>query len=185
MQYAMIVNFVLFQLAWFACVLGAAQGHPWVGPLVVALVAGYHLARAPQPGLELALLGAAAWVGLVFDSALVATGWLAYPSGQWHALLAPYWIVAMWVAFATTLNLSLDWLKGRPALTIAFGAIGGPMAYLAGAALGGVSFVDQVPALVMLTLGWALITPLLVALSARLNGWRPAHGNGLLAAAAE
>lgn len=185
MQYAAIVNFALFQLAWFACVLGAAQGHPWVGPLVVALVAGYHLLRAPQAGPELALLGAAAGLGLVFDSVLVATGWLAYPSGQWHPLLAPYWIVAMWVAFATTLNLSLDWLKGRPALTIAFGAVGGPMAYLAGAALGGVSFVDQVPALVMLAVGWALITPLLVALSARLNGCRPAHGNGVLAAVTE
>jgi hypothetical protein len=185
MQYAMIVNFVLFQLAWFACVLGAAHGHPWVGPLVVAAVVAYHLARASRPGPELALLGTAACIGLVFDSALVATGWLAYPSGQWHVLLAPYWIVAMWVAFATTLNLSLNWLKGRPALSIAFGAFGGPMAYLAGAALGGVSLVEQVPALAMLALGWALITPLLVALSARLNGWRPAPGNGVLAAAAE
>lgn len=185
MGYAAIVNFVLFQLAWFACVLGAAQGHPWFGPLTVAAVVAYHLARARRPGPELALLAVAAAIGLLFDSALVATGWLSYPSGQWHPMLAPYWIVSMWVAFATTLNLSLNWLKGRPALSVAFGAIGGPMAYLAGAALGGVSFVEQVPALAALALGWAILTPLLVSLSARLNGWPAPAANGVLAAATE
>jgi hypothetical protein len=29
----LLVNFVAFQLGWFACVLGAAQGLPWLGPV--------------------------------------------------------------------------------------------------------------------------------------------------------
>lgn len=181
----MIVNFVLFQLAWFTCVMGAAQGYPWLGPLVVAMVAAFHLARAPHPGPELVLLGSAAGFGLVFDSLLVASGWLVYPSGQWHPLLAPYWIIAMWVAFATTLNRSLNWLKGRPALSVAFGAVGGPIAYLGGAMLGGVSFVEQGPAIAALAVGWALMTPALVRLSARFNGWRSTTLKGALAAATE
>jgi len=167
-----LINFLFFQIAWFACVLGGAYLVPWVGPLVVALVVGYHLQRAKAPGPEALLLTAAAVIGAVFDSGLVATGWLQYPSGQWHALLAPYWIVAMWVAFATTLNVSLDWLKGRPWLSVVFGAVGGPLAYIAGAKLGGVSLVEPVLALSALGVGWAVMTPLLVALSVHLNGWQ-------------
>jgi hypothetical protein len=168
---AVLMNFLLFQLAWFACVLGGAHGYPWFGPLVVALIVAYHLQRAHAPGPELLLLTIAALIGTVFDSALVTSGWLTYPSGQWHPLLAPYWIIAMWVAFASTLNVSLNWLKGRPLLSVLFGAIGGPLAYLAGAKLGGVSFADEVAAMTALALGWAMVTPLLVSLSARLNGW--------------
>lgn len=182
---AVLINFILFQLAWLACVLGGAHGYPWVGPLVVAAVVAYHLQRAASPLPELSLLVTAALLGTVFDSALVATGWLVYPSGQWHALMAPYWIVAMWVAFATTLNVSLNWLKGRTQLSVVFGAVGGPAAYWAGSKLGGVSFVEPALALTTLALGWAAITPALVALSTRLNGWHSPTVSPALATAAE
>ncbi|MDJ0741296.1 MAG: DUF2878 domain-containing protein [Gammaproteobacteria bacterium] len=181
----LIVNFVAFQVAWFACVLGGAHGVPWIGPLVVAILAVAHLRAVPDARAEGLLLLAAALVGTVFDSALVVSGWLAYPSGQWFAWMAPYWIVAMWVAFATTLNVSLDWLKGRMLLAVAFGAAGGPLAYLGGAALGGVVLVDATSALLALGIGWAGIMPLLMALAQRLDGWRPGVGRRPLATAAE
>jgi hypothetical protein len=180
---AVAINFVLFQLAWFACVLGAAYQMPWIGPLAVAAIVGYHLLRVPEPRAEIALLVIVALIGAVFDSVLVSTGWLAYPSGQWAAYLAPYWIVAMWVAFATTFNVSLNWLKGRPLLGFAFGAVGGPLAFVAGEKLGGVTLVEPVAALAALAIGWGLITPVLMALAARFDGWRPGVGRRVLATA--
>jgi len=78
----MFANFLLFQLAWFACVLGAANGLPWAGPAVVATVAIVHLRSVPEPRAETMLLISAAMVGTVFDSLLVSTGWLTYPSDQ-------------------------------------------------------------------------------------------------------
>jgi len=170
---ATFVNFILFQVAWFACVLGGAHETPWIGPAVVAGVAGYHLSRVPDPKSELSLLALAAGIGAAFDSALTMTGWLSYPSGQWHPMLAPYWIVALWVAFATTLNVSLNWLKGRLLLALAFGAVGGPLAYLAGARLGGITFHEPALALTALAFGWASITPTLVLIATQLDGWRP------------
>lgn len=169
---AILVNFILFQVAWFACVLGGAREMPWVGPAVVAVVAAYHVSRALDPKSELSLLAIAAGIGLVFDSALTATGWLSYPSGQWHPMLAPYWMVALWVAFATTLNVSMNGFKGRHLLAFGFGAVGGPLAYLAGAKMGGVTFNDQPMALATLALGWAIATPVLVMIAQRLNGRR-------------
>lgn len=179
------VNFALFQVAWFACVLGGANGLAWAGPAVVAAVAAYHLSRAADPQGELALLAIAAAMGTVFDSALVATGLLSYPTGQWHPLVAPYWIIALWVAFATTLNVSLNWLKGRHLLGAAFGAIGGPLAYFGGSKLGGVTFSEPALALVALAIGWAVITPALVVIAARLDGTRPRARARVLATAAE
>jgi len=178
------LNFALFQVAWFACVLGAANGMPWLGPLVVAAVVAYHLKRVPEPRAEVMLLMLAAVIGLVFDSLLVSAGWLAYASGQWHPLLAPYWIIAMWIGFATTLNVSMAWLKGRSYLAFVLGAIGGPLAYLGGAKLGGVSLVDTTAALAALAMGWALIMPLLMLAAQRLDKWRPAVERRALATAA-
>lgn len=181
----MLLNFILFQLSWFACVLGGAHGLPWAGPLVVAAFIAYQLTRAIRPADEIALLACAAAIGAVFDSLLVATGWLAYPSGQWHAALAPYWIVAMWVAFAATLNLSLRWLKGRMLLAGLFGALGGPLAYLAGAKLGGVVFVEQAAAIAALAVGWGLSMPLLTRLADRFDAWTERPVARVLATATE
>ena len=49
-----LINFAAFQAGWFACVAGAAHGLPWLGPLLVLPVAGWHLANAEpiQPILE-------------------------------------------------------------------------------------------------------------------------------------
>jgi len=53
-----------------------------------------------------------------------ALGFLEYPSGMMLPWLAPVWIIAMWVAFATTLNVALGWLKGRWTLAAVLGGIG-------------------------------------------------------------
>ena len=181
----LLLNFALFQVAWFACVLGAAHGIPWVGPLVVAGVVAYHLRRVAEPRTEMMLLMLAALIGSVFDSLLVSAGWLTYPAGQWHPLLAPYWIVAMWIGFATTLNVSMAWLKGRSYLAFVLGAIGGPLAYLGGAKLGGVTFIDTTAALAALAMGWALIMPLLMLAAQQLEERRPAANRRVITAAAE
>ena len=172
----MLANIAAFQIGWFACVLGAAHGMPWAGVAVAFVVVALHLNRAPRPRTELALLLIAAAIGAVFDSALVALGWIAYPNGTLIAGTAPVWIVAMWVLFATTLNVSLRWLKRSLPLAIAFGAVGGPLAYVAGGKLGGLSFLQQSPALAALALGWAVITPVLLRIAGRFDGFQVASG---------
>jgi hypothetical protein len=169
-----LVNFVAFQLGWFACVLGGANDLALAGTLAVAVVVGMHLAMAQRPGPEALLIAVAAAVGLAWDSTLVALGLMSYPSGNFAAGLAPHWIIAMWALFATSLNLSMGWLKGRPGLAALFGAVGGPLAYLAGERLGGLQMPDPVMALGAQAIGWAVILPLLTRLAARLDGFGPA-----------
>lgn len=169
---AILINFLAFQAGWFASVLGAAQSMPWVGPAVVLAVVVLHLRQARRPDLEAGLLVASGIIGLYFDSLLVSLGWVTYPSGLISGSFAPYWIVTMWVLFATTLNSSMAWLKGRHALAALLGAVAGPLSYVAGAKLGGIEFVEQVGALVFLSIGWAAAMPVLITLADKLNGFQ-------------
>ena len=163
-------NFLLFQFAWFASVLGAANDLPLAGPCAVAVVVAIHLRLAERPAAELLLVAACGTFGAVFDSLLVTSGWVAYASGTFAPGIAPYWIIAMWMSFATTLNVSLGWMHGRPVLAALSGLVAGPLTYLAGARLGGIELVDERMAIAALGLGWAIVLPLLFRLSRRLDG---------------
>ena len=100
----LLINIIGFQIGWFACVLGAANYVPLVGPIVVAVVVSFHLSQASRPLRELMLVCAAGLMGAVWDSALVTAGLLEYPSGNFLTGFAPFWIITMWMLLATTLN---------------------------------------------------------------------------------
>ena len=176
-----LLNFIAFQVAWFACVLGGANDRALAGTLVVGAVIGLHLALAQRSLPEALLIAVAAVIGLLWDSGLVALGLISYPTGNFAPGLAPYWIVAMWALFATSLNLSMAWLKDRAWLAALFGAVGGPLAYLAGERLGGLQMPDPVLALGAQALGWAVLLPMLTRLATRLNGFGPASSASLAA----
>jgi Protein of unknown function (DUF2878) len=158
----MILNVVLFQLGWAACVVGAANGYAAEGALAALAIVAWHVAHAAHPGREAALALAAAAVGLVFESLLVQAGWVRVEDGV-------YWLVILWALFATTLNSSLRALQSRPWIAAALGAAGGPLAYYAGARLGALQFLEPAAMLAALALGWALATPLLLSLARRLH----------------
>ena len=166
-----IGNVVAFQVGWFACVLGAANGLPWIGTGAALAIVGWHLSYATHPRAELMLLATAAGIGALWDSALVAAGWIHYPNGTLLAGTAPHWIVALWMLFATTLNVSLAWLKRNIPMAVAFGLIGGPLAYYGGAKLGALTLVEPMLGLCALAIGWAVLTPLLLRIADRFNGF--------------
>ncbi|MGA9572460.1 MAG: DUF2878 domain-containing protein [Lysobacterales bacterium] len=170
-----LVNFVAFQVGWFACVISAARGMAWAGVLVVGLVIFLHLLLAARPGQESRLIVLALIMGMVFDSLLVQSAWLQYAGGAALAGMAPYWILAMWALFATTLNVSMGWLKNRSALAVLMGAVFGPLSYLAGERLGAIQFIDYNMAILALTLIWAMAMPLLMFAATRFDGVRKQH----------
>lgn len=165
-----LINVLLFQIAWFASVIGAANQVPVAGPAAVLLVVAVHLRLAARPSSELLLIVACGVAGALFDSLLVSSGWVAYASGMFAAGIAPYWIITMWASFATTLNVSLAWMHGRPVLAAVIGLVAGPLTYLTGAKLGGIQLVDQTMALAALGIGWGIMMPLLMMLARRLDG---------------
>ena len=165
------INIVIYQLCWVGCVIGAANMMPLIGVALAVVALSCHLFIAPRAGAELILVAMATLVGAVWDSLLVAAGWLIYPSGTLIQGAAPYWIVALWVSFATTFNVSLRWFKRHLLWAGLFGAIGGPLAFLAGERLGGVMFTNHVIGVAALALGWALLMPLMMVMANRWDGF--------------
>jgi Protein of unknown function (DUF2878) len=166
-----VTNAVLFQCGWFACVLGAANGAPWIGLAAVGAVAAWHLARASERGPELSLLLLTLLVGMLFETLLAQTGWVRFEAGVVIAGAAPAWMAALWANFATTLNVSLRPLRDRLGLAALLGAVGAPLAYYSGSRLGALEMTAAVPALVAVGAGWLLLSPLLFLAARRLDGY--------------
>lgn len=149
-------NIVAYQVAWFACVLSAASGMPLIGATAACAVVAAHLALMDWRTAELKLIGAALIVGLVVDTALLRSGELRFVSGTWPEGFAPYWMLSLWAAFATTLNHSLRWIVRRPVAATLLGAIGGPLAYLAGSKLGALDLASLQTTLPMIGVAWGI-----------------------------
>lgn len=180
----LIANFILFQVGWFSCVLFGATSLHLAGTLAAGVIVLIHLRLAANPVPELILVLYAISIGLLWDSALVSLGVLQYQHGMISAFMAPHWIIAMWALFATTINISLSWMKANWLLAVLMGAIGGPLSYYAGYKLGAVQIPDMTLGMIALAIGWAIFMPVLVWLARRYDGvTEPSAGQAGLAAA--
>lgn len=155
-------NLIGYQAVWFCAVIGAGHGLAWPGVAAALLFIVAQLAVSATARADLRLAGAALLCGVALDGTLSALGWARYAAGAWPA---PFWILALWAAFALTLNHSLAYLRSRPWLACVFGAVGGPLAYW-GAARGWQPVQFEPPAwraIVALAAGWALALPALTS----------------------
>lgn len=160
-----IINFILFQAAWFAAVLGAAHGIPWLGVIAVPGVYAVHLAQTTERKEELLLALAAAGMGFLIDSGLIAVGAFSPIPYVFPKPLSALWMVMLWVNLAMTLNLSMGWLRGKYALAMLFGALGGPMAYLGGAKLGAMTALPGTGGLLAIGAAWAIAFPAMLKIN--------------------
>ena len=152
-----LLNFLLFQIGWFACALGAGYGFPYGGPLVVAVILAFHFWKIEERHQEFLLLLKVLGVGIVVDSGLAFVGAIDFGKNALAGPLIPPFMAALWLIFATTLNHSMSWLKGRYGLGLLFGAIGGPLAYYAGSRLGALQLASNtIFALVAIGVVWGV-----------------------------
>jgi len=166
-----LVNFLAFQVCWFACVGGAARGLPWIGPLTVAAFVAAHLWSTPRGRLRAAqawLLGLTGAIGYVADSLLVISGVLRFPPQAALGGPAALWMVALWMVQAATFSGAMSWMAGRFTVGAVFGAIGGPLAYLAGERMGA-AFLGPTHAVAIgvVAVEWGLAMPLLLWIERR------------------
>lgn len=165
-----LTNAVAFKVAWVSTIFGGANELPFLGPMVVMAVVALHLWLVAEPGRELTLILMTGLIGLAWDSVMVTAGWLSYPSGTVVAGLAPYWIMAMWMLFATTLNVTFRRLQGKLWLAALLGVVFGPLSYYAGSAAGAVNLLEPFAAYVALGVAWAIAFPGLLLLATQLDG---------------
>ena len=169
-----LINVAAFKIAWLATIFGSANGLPMLGPMAVLIAVIIHLWRADIAVQELRLLIVVGLIGLFWDSVMLSTGLLVYPNGIFISGVAPYWMFSLWVLFATTLNVSLRWLRSRLGLAALMGAVFGPMSYMAGASVGAVKINDPTTVYAILSLSWLFLLPLVAHLSKQMDGMQTA-----------
>jgi Protein of unknown function (DUF2878) len=157
---------VLWQAAWFAAVIPAGKGLPWIGLLAavpVVIVAGYD--RWWRTGFVILIAIA---VGLIVDASLAAAGVVGYPHGLLDGRCSPPWMWALWLQLGLALDWCLTWLRRRWWLPVLFGAGGAPGAYLGGVAFGAlVAPQGSLPLALAVGVAYAVALPLIIRLTAK------------------
>ena len=126
-----LIDFVLFQAAWFACVLATRTDFPHALPLVGLLLILGRVLFTKRFRQALPFVLACAAIGVCGDAALVTLGFLDFE--PYHNLFgAPLWMVALWLNFGLMIHPLFSWfVKSCPRALIGF-AVGGVIAYYSG-----------------------------------------------------
>lgn len=162
MTRAFLINHGLFQLAWPACVIGAAHGIWWTGLLVVGALSLWQLNRRNRHRLDGRMMAVCLGLGFVLDTAWIQLGLLEYALAWPSSAVAPLWIMLLWVSVALVINHSMAAFKQRLLLLAIAGGLGSPLSYFAGARFGAVEWMAPAWQVVLATgLSWAIILPLL------------------------
>jgi len=157
-----IINFTLFQLAWFVTIISAANGMPYIGVLYTMIWMFFHLLLIDEMRkAELKFLLFAALMGYLLDSLLVVAGVIDFPEQTLLAKPSPLWMVCLWINLAATISLSLSWLKNRYVLAGTMAAVAGPFAYAAGEKFGAITLFGNT-SFVVVSIMWCLAMPLLI-----------------------
>jgi hypothetical protein len=159
-------TFAAYELVWFTAVIGAGHALAWPGVVATLLFAAWRLAVSRHRATELKLIGVALLLGFLLETLWVRLGLIHY-AAPWPRQTHPAWLIALWAAFALTVVPLLGYLRQRPWLAAAFGAVGGPLAYL-GAARGWHAVLLPAPvwpSLLALAVGWGFALPCLTGLA--------------------
>ena len=150
-----IANALLFQIGWFACLLG---GTSWwlLIPLAVLVV---HFTWVSSWRDEGKLVITVMLAGAALDCFLLQMRVFQLPG---EPELIPLWWLLAWALFATMLNHCLAWARKRWWLAAGTGALAGTFAYWMGAQLTELRLgLGTSTTLLVVALAWACLLPLL------------------------
>jgi hypothetical protein len=157
-QMRLLVNILFFLAIWLLCVVAGNKGA--IAALVVVLV---HLVISERRTDDLRMMGFLLFTGLLIDGTLQQVGFFTFTVSGFPI---PFWLMVIWLGLAITPYHSLAWLKYRPLLSVLFGALGGPLAYWAGARLDAASFNwPLIYSLPLLALIWGMLWPAVMLFS--------------------
>lgn len=133
----LLFNALGFQLSWLICV----QGHSAYALAAALLFVGLNqwLLRLTHSAMAVKLF-VFSIIGYLGDGLLADLFNVTYY--QHLGVFAPLWLLALWIAFAMTLNDSMKWIFSSAYITAAVGLLLVPLSYIAGITLSGSYFND-------------------------------------------
>ena len=165
-----VLNFIMFQIGWWASVLGAGADNYWIGPVTITAMVTFHLYLSDNWRRDLLTVLMVGVVGFITDSLQIGTSVFTPEPIEPTSWICPPWLLFMWFGFAITLHSSLGWLKNSLALSSFFALIGGPVTYYSGEKFGALLFNENlVFAFTTMAIAWAVAMPVLLYIARRLE----------------
>lgn len=157
-----IIYYALFYVCWVICVQQASVGNGFIGPILIFIVVILHLLFTKDARREALFIVIISLAGTLIDTLYMNTGLMRfnslYPNFPY---IAPLWITSLYSLFAAGFTQSFGWLKERWWTMIVFGAIGGPLSYLAAMKVGAGEFLVPVwVGMIILGIVWSTIFPI-------------------------
>lgn len=155
------IKSALFYGGWFYCVQSVVNCNQFQGALVIGIILIYLFIVSNHRLADLIMLITITLFGSITDTLYAYTGFIQYKCvHETLPWLAPYWLVSLWMLFATLIRESFAWLYGRWTLAIVLGSAGGVSSYLAAMRMGAASFlVSESTGIIILAIMWAMIVP--------------------------
>jgi len=158
-------------MCWLICIQQAAVGNGFIGPILILIVVLFHLWYIQDTRREALFILIISIIGTIIDSLYMNTGLMRfnalYSDFPW---IAPLWITSLYTLFAAAFTQSFGWLKERRWTMIFFGAIGGPLSYLAAIKVGAGEFLVPIwVGVIILGAVWSMIFPICFLLFKRLK----------------
>jgi hypothetical protein len=169
-KFSVPINFIFFQVCWFACVMGAANNLDWLGPLLVIITVPLQIRLLTQDyRAEILFVFICGISGFLLETLMIA-GSIYTPVTMGWGPICPPWMAALWFNFAMLVSISLTWLKGKHTAAAILGGLAGPVAYWGGEKLGALTLAPNLlTGYLPLAVAWTLALPLLVSLHSRLT----------------
>ena len=158
-----------YQFCWGIIAWGVLKGLTTVSLSVVLLYLLGYIRIALHKSQALKVMALVTGIGFLVDGILIHYNLISIQGDSFF----PLWLVAIWAAFSTLLNSALHGLKGFPFLQFFLGGLGGLFAYLSAHSLGVLTFMDMHVAVLVITITWAILIPVLYRLLASLNIDKP------------
>jgi len=156
------INAALFQILWFAAILGSAKLMLWPSVVACTVLAIWQLHPARKHASDIMLVCVAILLGLVIDTFLLQLDLYQFTYPFPVEGISPLWIILMWIGFALTVNHSMKWLELHALLPALMGAVFAPLSYLAGLRLGAIEyFADPLVVSAWISVSWAIALTIL------------------------
>ena len=154
-RFSFLIDFVIFQIAWFCCVLATLSPIPQLLPILglsLVLIRTLICRRLTQ---VLPFTLACLLMGVLGDASLVHLGLLSfdpYPS----LFGAPLWMIALWLNFGLMLRPLFTWFLDHCGRGIIGFSLGGLVAYYSGQKLGVLTLTIDFQSHLGVAVEWAI-----------------------------
>ncbi len=154
-RFSFLIDFALFQAAWFACVLATLSPYPQFLPLGGSILVIGRVAQKGRLREAIPLGLACIAIGTPGDALLVKFGFLSFSSYP-NLFGAPLWMVALWMNFGLMLSPMFTWFMENLIRTLLGFSIGGAIAYYSGEKLGVLTLEKDWLSILAIGVEWAL-----------------------------